>query len=222
MKQFKLRASAGGNMLTSKGAMSKAETPKTFIKEWYITQLTGKRKVINSKYLRRGIESENLAIERVNKDLVKNEQFFENEYFTGTPDIVTDDTIIDVKCSWDAFTFPFFMKEPPMNYLTQLQIYMELTGKRKAKLCYCLENGTTEQINQLAWQKAKDEGLDEPSIENWDDADKDLNYDHLPENLRIKSFDIEYNADMIESLKESVEFARGYIEKELAPFVGIN
>lgn len=219
MKQFKLRASAGGNMLTAKGAMSKAETPKTFIKEWYITQITGKRKVINSKYLRRGIESENLAIQRVDKDLIKNEQFFENEYFTGTPDIVTDDTIIDVKCSWDAFTFPFFMKEPPMNYLTQLQIYMELTGKRKAKLCYCLENGTMEQINQLAWQKAKDEGLDEPSIENWDEADKDLNYDHLPEKLRIKTFEIEYNPEMIESLKESVEFAREYIETELTPFV---
>ena len=81
MKQFKLRASAGGNMLTSKGAMSKAETPKTFIKEWYITQITGKRKVINSKYLRRGIESENLAIQRVDKDLVKNEQFFKNGSF---------------------------------------------------------------------------------------------------------------------------------------------
>ena len=220
MKQFKLRASAGGNMLTAKGAMSKAETPKTFIKEWYITQITGKRKVINSKYLRRGIESENLAIERVDKDLVKNEQFFENDYFTGTPDIITDDTIIDVKCSWDAFTFPFFMKEPPMMYEAQLQIYMELTGKRKAKLCYCLENGTMEKINQLAWQKAKDEGLDEPSIENWDEADKDLNYDHLPEKLRIKSFDIEYNSEMVESLKESVEFAREYIETELATFVG--
>ena len=96
---------------------------------------------------------------------------------------------------------------------------MELTGKRKAKLCYCLENGTMEQINQLAWQKAKDEGLDEPSIENWDEADKDLNYDHLPEKLRIKSFEIEYNSEMIESLKESVEFAREYIETELAPFV---
>ena len=32
MKQFKLRASAAGNMLTAKGAMSKAETPKSYHK----------------------------------------------------------------------------------------------------------------------------------------------------------------------------------------------
>lgn len=215
MKEFKLRASASGNMLTAKGATSKAETPKSYIKEWYISQLTGKSKVINSKYLRRGIESENLAIQRVNKDLIKNEKFFENEYFTGTPDIITDDTIIDVKCSWDCFTFPFFMSKPPMNYFSQLQVYMELTGKKKAQLSYCLENGTTEQINQLAWQKAKDEGLDEPSIENWDSAESDLNYDNISDELRIKTFHIDYDSAMVESLIDSVVFAREYIETEL-------
>jgi len=218
-KQFKLRASSAGKMLTAKGATSKAETPKTFVKEWLISQLTGKRKTINSKYLRRGIETENQSIKRIGADLVKNEQYFENDYFTGTPDILTDEYVIDAKSSWDTFTFPFFMIEPPMDYVAQLQVYMELTGKRKAKLCYCLENGTEEQINTLAWQKAKEAGADEMTIEHYDEAESDLNYDHLAEHLRIKTFEFEYNEEMIESLKESVIFGREYIANELLTLI---
>ena len=217
MKDFKLRASASGKMLTAKGACSKAQTPRTYIEEWFISQLTGKEKTISSKYLRRGLDSEDSAIQRIGEGLSKNLLHFENEYFTGTPDIITEDTVIDVKCSWDAFTFPYFMKEPPIDYVAQLQIYMELTGKRKAILSYCLENGTLEQINKLAWEKANEDGADEPTIEHWDEAESDLNYDHLPNNLRIKTFEIEYNETMIESLKESVLFARDYITNELKP-----
>jgi len=220
MKEFKLRASASGKMLTATGRVSNAETPRTFVKEWLISQITGKQKVIDSKYFRRGIESEALAIKRVGKYLVKNEQFFENEYFTGTPDVITVDTVIDTKCSWDCFTFPFFMKTPPIEYVSQLQVYMHLTGKRKAILAYCLENGTMEQINQLAWKKAKDTGSDEPTIEHWDEAESDLNYDHLSDELRMKQFHLEYDHEMIDNLIQGVIFGREYI-KELLTHINI-
>lgn len=198
-----------------------SETTKIYIKEWLISQVTGKRKVIYSKYLRRGIDAEDSSIERGAKtfgiEMIKNEQYFENDHFCGTPDVLTEDYVIDFKTPFDAFTFPYFMTEPPLDYVAQLQVYMELTGKRKAKLCYCLENGTLEQINKLAWQKAKDSGHDEPTIEDWDEAEADLNYDHLDDHLRIKTFEIEYDATIIENLKESVIFAREYIETELMP-----
>jgi hypothetical protein len=221
MKQFKIRASKGSVLLTAKGAVSKAETPRSYIKEWLISQVTGKEKQISSKYLRRGIESENLAIERVQKlyktELKKNEEYFENEFFTGTPDILVDDEVIDVKCPWDAFTFPFFMKEPPIIYVVQLQIYMNLTGKRKAKLIYCLENGTNEQIDKLSWEKARENGNSEPSINDWDEAEAELNYDHLDDYLRMKIFEIEYNEEIISNLKEGVLYWREYIEMDLIP-----
>lgn len=215
MKEFKIRASKASILLTAGGKTSCAQTPKTYIEEWLISEITGKNKVIQSKYLRRGNESENLAIARVGKDLVKNEQYYENDYFTGTPDVITEDTVIDTKCSWDCFTFPFFMQEPPIAYVAQLQVYMNLTGKRKATLAYCLENGTMEQINSLAWSKAKEVGADEPTIEHWDSAESDLNYDHLPDHLRIKKFEIEYNEDMIKNLIDGVIFGRNYIKNEL-------
>lgn len=216
MKQFKQRASKGSVLLTAKGAVSKAETPKSYVKEWLISQITGKHKSIDSKYLRRGIVQEDLAIARVSKhlglDLIKNEYYFEDEYFTGTPDIITEDCVIDTKCSWDAFTFPYFMEDPPLIYVVQLQIYMILTGKRKAILAYCLENGTDEQINKLAWSKSNGE---EPTIEHWDKAEKELNYDHLPYHLRIKTFEIKYDPTMAEKLKESVIYWREFINTDL-------
>ena len=99
MKEFKIRASKASILLTAGGKTSCAQTPKTYIEEWLISEITGKNKVIQSKYLRRGNESENLAIARVGKDLFKNEQYYENDYFTGTPDVITEDTVIDTKCS---------------------------------------------------------------------------------------------------------------------------
>lgn len=215
MKEFKIRASKASVLLTAGGKTSVAQTPKTYIEEWLISEITGKRKVIESKYFRRGNDSEDLAIARVGKDLVKNIIFFQDEFFHGTPDVITEDTVIDTKCSWDAFTFPFFMKEPPISYVAQLQVYMHLTEKRKAILAYCLENGTDEQINSLAWKKAKEVGADEPTIEHWDSAERDLNYDHLPDHLRIKKFEIAYDAEMINNLIEGVKFGREYIKNEL-------
>ena len=215
MKEFKIRASKASVLLTAGGKTSVAQTPKTYFEEWLISNITGKHKVIDSKYLRRGIESEEFAIARVGKDLIKNKQYFENDYFIGTPDVITEDTVIDTKCSWDAFTFPFFMKDPPIQYVAQLQVYMNLTGKRKAILAYCLENGTMEQINSLAWKKAKDEGADEPNIDHWDTAESELNYDNLSPELRIKKFEIEYDEDMINNLIDGVKFGREYIKNEL-------
>lgn len=215
MNIFKMRASAGGKLLTASGKVSKGQTPRTYQEEWLISEITGKQKEIDSKYLRRGVEMEDAAIKRVGVNLVKNEESFENEYFKGTPDVITEDTVIDTKCSWDCFTFPYFMKEPPILYVAQLQIYMHLTGRKKAKLAYCLENGTMEQINRLAWQKAKSDGADEPSIEHWDEAEKDLNYDHLPDHLRIKIFDFEYDQSMIDNLIEGVVLGREYVNELL-------
>ena len=92
---------------------------------------------------------------------------------------------------------------------------MELTGLKKASLCYCLENGSDEQIERLSWQIAKDLNKDEPDIEDWEEAEKQLSYDHLPNEARIKVYEFEYDEDFIEKAKQRVLDARKYIETEL-------
>lgn len=224
MKEFKIRASKGGILLTNgKGnSISMGETAKSYLKEWLVSELTGKTKNITSKYLEKGKDLEHLAIQRAAKhyktQLFKNEIQLENEYFTGTYDAAIEGVrIIDTKCSWDCFTFPYYMQQPDKNYYTQLQIYMELTGLRKASVVYCLENGTDEDINRLSWTFAKENKHEEPDIDDWEAAEKELNYDHLPEHMRIKVFEFEYDAELIEELKTRVILARKYIKTELLP-----
>lgn len=220
MKQFKIRASQAGKLMTNgRDRKSMGDTAKSYIKEWYISELTGKQKEIKSKYLERGNALEPKAIERVAKfygvELVKNEEFLENEYFTGTFDTDFFVIIIDTKVPFDCFTFPFFDNKLDPMYFAQMQVYMNLKGLRKASVCFCLENGSDEQIERLSWEIAKELGKDEPEISEWELAESKLNYDHLPDELRIKVFEIEYNETFIEQLQQRVIDARDYIKNEL-------
>lgn len=196
-----------------------SETAKSYCKEWLISEITGKQKDIKSKYLTRGKAMEDAAIQRISKyydvELVKNKEQLENEYFTGEYDTNTPEIVIDAKVPYDCFSFPFFEKEIDKGYYGQLQVYQNLTGLRKGSLCYCLENGSSEQIEKLSWEISKALGKDEPDIEDWDLAESELSYDHLPEHLRKKIFEFEYDPGYIEKAKEHVLMSRKYIENEL-------
>lgn len=203
-----------------------SESAKSYCKEWLISEITGKKKDIRSKYLARGKAMEESAIKRIGKhygcELVKNEKQLENEYFTGEYDTDTPEIVIDAKVPFDAFTFPFFETEPDKNYYGQLQVYQELTGLKKGSLCYCLENGSEEQIDKLSWDIARELGKDEPDIEDYDLAVEELSYDHLPDNLRKKVFEFEYNEAYIKKAEKMVLASRKYIETELLPLINYN
>ena len=192
MKEFKLRASAAGKLVPNGNGSLISVGGKTHLKEWIISQLYGVEKKIKSKYLDKGIEMEDQAIDFAVKMLdiqfaLKNESRFEDDYFTGEPDMILDDRIIDIKNSWDCFTFPLFEnKIPNSDYFYQLQVYMHLTGKRKATLVYVL--------------------LDTPAT-NWDAG---IMYE-VEDKLRIRTFDMNYDASVIQSLIEKVIEARQYI-----------
>jgi hypothetical protein len=203
-------------MTSGRDRKSMGETAKSYIKEWYISELTGKTKEIKSKYLERGNAMEDAAIQRVAKyysvELQKNQIQLENEFFTGTFDCRTDERVIDTKVPFDCFTFPFFETELDPMYYAQMQVYMNLTGLRKASVCYCLENGSDEQIERLSWQIAKELGKDEPDINDWNTAEAQLNYDHLPDELRIKVFEVEYDEVFIAEAQQRVLDSRNYLE----------
>jgi hypothetical protein len=224
MKEFKLRASKAGDLMTnSRGKdAGMGETAKNYLKEWVVEQLTGKQKQIQSKYLEKGIAVEDKALERASKhfnfELKKNVEQLSNNFFTGEFDSKTNDTVIDVKSSWDAFTFPYFMSDPPQGYYLQLQVYMALTGLKKASLVYCLENAAIDEIERLSWSKAKKQGLEEPEIKHWEEAEQELTFDDLPDNMRIKVFNFEYDEQLIKQMEERVIKARNYIENELLTF----
>lgn len=198
MRKFRIRASAAGKLMTNPRSNSEvlSKTTKEYLQQWAKEQIYGVRKSIKSKYLDKGNAVEEDAIKYAAKELGwlfadKNEELFKDEYFVGTPDVILEDTIVDIKSSWDCFTFPLFEdKIPSKDYLHQLQVYMHLTGKRKAQLVYVLMNTPDE----LAYEFSHD-------------------YSEITSNYRIKTFDIDYDEEIIDKLKERVQTSREYIEQ---------
>lgn len=193
MKQFKLRASCSGKIATMPRAKSEtlSETTKSYLKEWATEQLYGYKNEIKNKYVQRGIQDEDLAINKAIELLdlpfaLKNESHFEDDFFTGTPDLILPDFVIDVKCSWNCFTFPIFEHEiPTKDYYYQLQIYMHLTGLKRAKLVYVLLDN--ESIGHIYPNDAK----------------------------RVKTFDIDFDANCIDFLRAKVDECRNFLKELL-------
>ena len=139
--------------------------------------------------------------------LVKNELYFEDEYFTGTPDAILNDHIIDVKNSFDCFTFPLFYNGVPnKDYYWQAQVYMHLCDKESYKLIYTLMD-TPEHLIE------KDFKWNNPNELEYEDFKKDYIYNDLSPELRIKTFEIKRNQEDIDKMIERVKESRIYINK---------
>ena len=197
MQDFKIRASAAGKVATNPRAKKDtlSQTTITYVNDWLKEQIYGIKKEFTSKYTDKGnmLEDEAIdkAIEWLNLPFIlKNELSLSSEYFTGTPDLILEDEVIDIKCSWDAFSFPLFETElPEKDYFYQAQVYMHLTGKKKARVVYLLLN-TPEEISP--WEVKHD-------------------YNNIPKEKRIKAFEVEYSPDIIEKLENRVKDIRNYI-----------
>ena len=218
MNTFKIRCSAIGKIMTNsrtKGELL-SQTAKTYIEEQVIQDKYGIKKQFYSRYTDKGILVEDDAIKLVSDILDlgftwKNEEHFTNDFLTGTPDVNTDTVLLDVKSSWDATTFPFFATEiPTKDYYYQLQGYLELTGKTRALLCYCLVNTPEEMVEDEVRRAHWNANLLEESIYLRDEVQKRHNFDHIPDNRRVKVFEVEKDEKVIEAIKERVELCREY------------
>jgi hypothetical protein len=198
MELFKCRASGGGAILTNPRNKTEllSETTKTFLNDWMKQQIYGYRKEISTKQMDKGISFEDDSIDKAIdwcdlEFVIKNEEKFEDDFFTGEPDIITSDSVIDIKNSWDCWTFPLFDDEiPTKGYEIQVQIYMHLTGKKKASVIYMLLT-TPESYNNV-----------------------EMTYDHVDTKLRYKRFDFVYDPEIIEKLKQRVIDCRTYIKQK--------
>lgn len=201
MKEFKARASASGKLLVKPRAKTEtlSETTKTYLKEWAIEEIYSVKKEIKSKQISKGIQLEDEAIDKAIAWLdlpftLKNEQYFEDDHFTGTPDLITADEILDIKCSWSPFTFPLFENDiPTKDYEYQVQVYMHLTGKKKARVVYMLLN-TPEELAPY-----------EPAY----------TFDHMDKDYRVKDFAFEYDENVIIELQAKVIEGREYLKSIL-------
>jgi hypothetical protein len=192
-----------GNMLIEyKKLINKRDNPElpatctSYLKEWYAKQWSGRRSEISSKYTAKGHICEDEAI-AVIEDMYagfgetfdKNEEFFENEWCTGTPDIVAE-IIYDAKCPWDDTTFlaSVMGKDKPL-YIWQKRGYMWLTQRPRARVCYVL--------------------LDTPEECNYGEA---VEFSHIPIEERFYSFQVLRIQSYEEDIKSRVELCRKWLE----------
>jgi hypothetical protein len=218
---MKIRCSQLGKIMTAPRSKSEvlSQTAKTYVEELAKEHLFGIKKVFKSRYTDKGNEVEEKAIELTEEVLgfeflTKNEEYFENEWIKGTPDIITTSLVIDVKSSWSGDTFPFFETElPNKDYYYQVMGYMWLTGKKNALISYCLINTPEEIVNdeirRTAWGKYEIE----PSEETIRDVVALHNFDHIPKERRVKAFHVEYNEGVVNEMKTRIEHCRTYFNE---------
>ena len=215
---LKIRCSAIGKIMTN--ARSKSEvlskTCKTYLQELAIEEMYGIKKEFSSRYTDKGIEVERESIDLVQNNcdygfMYKNEEHFNNDFLTGTPDVNTDNILLDVKSSYDASTFPFFAEDiPNKDYYYQLQGYMALCNKRKSVLAYCLVNTpyqiVEDEVRRAHWK----EHLIDENEELRTDVEARHNFDHIPAEKRIKTFEVRYDKDVIKAIYDRIKECREY------------
>ena len=218
---MKIRCSAIGKLMSTprtKGEIL-SETAKTYIQDLFKEKELGISREFWSRYTDKGLQMEDEAIDFAGQVLgwdfvVKNEQGYENDYITGTPDVITKYLLADIKCSWDGTTFPLFDTElKNKDYYWQLQGYMWLTGLDQSELVYCLMDTphqiVEDEVRRAHWKA----GLIDEDLDLREAVQSQHQFDHIPNNLRIKRFIVERNEDAIENIKEKVELAREYYEQ---------
>lgn len=191
MEQFKIRASAAYEIMAD-GKKKGEPSVKLFdVAENYLKEkIYGYKKTFSSKYTDKGLSMEDEAIDKAIEWLdipfvLKNTERKETEFFTGEPDLILDDYIIDIKNSWSWETFPLFDKTLKNEaYYAQMQVYMSLFEKKKAKVVYMLL--TTPETYQ----------------------NMPMTYEHVSKEYRMKVFDVEYNQEYIDKLISRVKYVR--------------
>ena len=216
---MKVRCSQIGRIMSNPRTKGErlSQTTKSYILELAIQEKYGIHKEFWSRYTDKGIEVEDEAIKLVGEVLnvgfiYKNEEQITNEYITGVPDVNTD-VLIDVKSSWDAFTFFEKVVEDELknkDYYYQLQGYMWLTDKQEALLCYCL----VDTPLQIVEDEIRREHWKQNVIGESDDirafVEDKHTFMHIPKEKRVKTHVVKRDNEVIEAIKTRIEECNEY------------
>ncbi len=214
---------------------------KQHLKEWILRQKYGRKKDFTSKYTEKGHLTEQSGFQIIQDVqfnglqifLNKNLKEFEDDYFTGVPDLIIHEWILDNKSSWDLFTFPIDAEEIPIDgYDYQGRIYLRLLKKLNFLLCYTLNDIPIEILqdefrsftfrakiidytDQQYYEFAKhliftQKGLDEIKTFLFPSADTS-SFIEIPKEKRYKSFLIERDLDIEEKMIKRVLECRKWI-----------
>lgn len=214
----------------AKKAGELSATAKTHLVKVYIKEYWGIDIDITTKQMQKGTIAEEdviTLVSRVHKKLYeKNDVQEYNEFAIGHADIVQPDEIIDVKASWSPETFiPKLLEPLDKMYNIQLQTYMWLYNKPKAKLCYGLVN-TPDFLIQDELRKLlyKMDVISEESPEYLRAAEKlmkNMVFDDIPLHEKVITIEVPRDEEIIDAMPKKVEKARDFLGKIYEKHLGI-
>ena len=218
-----------------KDAGNLSEGAKTHLIDVYVSTKYGRQTDIQNRYVNKGlmVEEDSITLySRLKKTFfLKNEEHLKNAFIKGTPDLFTGkdihhaEAIIDVKSSWDIFTFfRTHTKDVNSLYWWQLQGYMALTGAASANLAYCLINTPEMLVNdekrKLMYKMGCATSESDDFIRACEELEKAMIYDDIPLHERLIEFQIERDEAAIQSIYKKVQKGREYLnllEGQLVP-----
>jgi hypothetical protein len=223
-----IRASSVGYLMTEpqskadKEAGLLSKTAQKHLLDVYIAEKYGRKKDIQTKQMKKGIEVEQDSIDLLSMYLkmpfTKNEQRFTNDFITGLPDIIDNDRIIDIKSSYDLWTFIGNIPDKLDSlYYWQMQSYMWLANAKSAIIAYCLVNTPSSIIEQEKYYMLKK--MDVATEENPEyvrEAMKiefNMSFDDISIDERVLMFKVERSEDDILRIQNKVEKAREFLQE---------
>jgi len=223
-----IRASSVGYLMVDpqskadKEAGILSKTAQRHLLDVYIAEKYGRKRDIQTKQMKKGVEVEDQSIELLNKywgtNYSKNQDRYTNGFITGHPDILDSGKVVDIKSSYDLWTFLGNLPDKLDSlYYWQLMSYMWLTGATKGHIAYCLSNtpfGIVEQEKRYLLNRM--DVISEESPEYVKEAMRlefNMTFDDIDVAERVLIFTVERNEDDIVRIQNRVEKAREYLHE---------
>ncbi len=187
--------------------------------ETYLAIKENRIKIFTNKYTLKGNEQEDLSIATYSsycqKFYEKNTKTYKNRWLIGTPDLVLEDKIVEIKTKYDRFTFSQTSKKDAEDkYYWQVQGYLFLTGKTKAELILVCVNSKEYTIFSEIKKEAYIQGIEDIS-EEYAELEKQIRHNHIYDDLTIKQklkiISISRNDEDIEKIKKQIQKARQFL-----------
>ena len=196
-----------------------SQTAKSYLITVFIEEFYGRRYPTDNKYFEKGTIQEEDAITLLQETqdfgaiiLEKNKQFYSNNFICGTPDLVLDDLVVDLKVAFGLNTLLAKDDDICKEYFYQLQSYGLLTGITNLQISYCLVD-TPKYIIEAEIQREmrKNPFRLVPNIE------KEMYHLHTfsdidPKN-KVKSYQFELLPDFEMKLQRKVIAAREFLNE---------
>lgn len=204
-------------LITKKDNPEPPQGAKTYCELWLKQNIYNRKKEFTSKQTDKGnwveLHSLKLIAKHLNlPELSKCDEYFENDFMTGNPDVLLDEFGIDAKNPWDCFTFPLFDETlPEDDYYWQGQQYMALTGRKLWRFVYVLSDTPEHLIKNEAKSYCYKNGV-EMCPEIMDEFIARMTYPDIPEELKIKVFDVHRDENAIRKIEERVILCRKHIQ----------